>query len=274
VGQNSVLLLMLGGLAAGSGIGCAAGTSNLLTFAEQSRKKGLQQYAAGDYENAAGSFRSATTQDPRDYKSFYYLGASYDKMNNHQQASQAYLSSLKVMDVTLEGKKDTAFRAKSIDGLAISTAKGQDRAVEIAMPQPGKNPAEDAWLRAKIHRYTGDADAAIEAYNIAALQAPNDFYITKDYGLYLETLGQNETAGVQLRKAYRMDSSDQEIALALRRIGMVPGPALKERQELAKPPIPEGPIPPVNEWKMPKFGNSGQATPPAQGAATVQAPRD
>lgn len=269
-----MLLLTLGALVAGSGVGCAAGTSNLLTFAEQSRKKGLQQFAAGDYENAAGSFRSATIQDPRDYKSFYFLGASYDKLNNHQQASQAFLSSLKVMDVTLEGKKDTAFRAKAIDGLAISTAKGQDRAVQIAMPQPGKNPAEDAWLRAKILRYTGDADAAIESYNIAALQAPNDFYITKDYGLYLESLGQNQTAAVPLRKAYRMDASDQEIAAALRRIGMVPGPALKERQELAKPPIPEGPIPPVNEWKMPKFGSSGQSEQAVQSGATVQAPRD
>ena len=51
-------------------IGCAAGTSDMLTFAQDARAKGLKQYNAGDYEAASGSFRSATRQDPRDYKSF------------------------------------------------------------------------------------------------------------------------------------------------------------------------------------------------------------
>jgi Tfp pilus assembly protein PilF len=267
--------VVLGGLAVGQ-VGCS--TSNLLTYAQDAREKGIKQYRAHDYENAAGSFRSATRQDPRDYKSFYFLGACYDAVGSHQQAAQAYQSSLKVMELTLEGKKDVEFRARAIDGLGISLAKGHDRAAQIAMPQPGKRPAEDAWLQAKVHRYSGDADAAVQSYNEASLQDPNDFYIAKDYGLYLEELGQARQADIQLRRAYRLNSTDEQVATALRRVGTVPGPALKDKEELAKPPIPRGPLP---ELKMPAAlgGGGGQANAPAAQPATpegstVQAPRD
>ena len=269
--------MVLGGLAVGQ-VGCS--TSNFLTYAQDAREKGIQQYRNHDYENAAGSFRSATRQDPRDYKSFYFLGACYDAVGSHQQAAQAYQSSLKVMDLTLEGRKDKEFRARAIDGLGISLAKGHDRAAEIAMPKAGKRPAEDAWLRAKVARYGGDADAAVQSYNEASLQDPGDFHIAKDYGLYLEELGQARQADIQLRRAYRLNSSDEQVASALRRVGTVPGPALKNREELAKPPIPRGPLP---EVKMPNMrGGSGQAAKPAAQPAevaapessTVQAPRD
>lgn len=275
VRRNIVFGLVAG--VVGAAVGCSS-TSNMLTYAQESRQKGLRQYQAADYENAAGSFRSATRQDPRDYKSFYYLGASYDQMGSHQQAAQAYQSSLKVMDVTLEGKSDKAFRAKTIDGLGISLAKGHDRATEVAMPSPGKRPAEDAWLRAKVSRYMGDADAAMEAYTQAALQAPDDFYIAKDHALYLAELGQTQAADVQLRRAYRMNSQDPEIIAALRGLGTVPGPALKEQKELARTPIPQGPLP---ELKVPRFTPGGTARPapssipePAPTTPTVQAPRD
>ena len=269
-------VVALGGAALGQ-VGCS--TSNVLTFSQDARDKGITQYRAHDYENAAGSFRSATRQDPRDYKSFYFLGACYDAVGSHQQAAQAYQSSLKVMDLTLEGRKDKEFRARALDGLGISLAKGHARAAEIELPQASKRPAEQAWLQAKVYRYSGDADAAVQAYSEAALQDTNDFYIAKDYGLYLEELGQSRQADIQLRRAYRLNSSDEQVASALRRVGTVPGPALKERDELAKPPVPRGPLP---ELKMPMRG--GRARPSGQAAAqpaeaapeasTVQAPRD
>ncbi len=268
--RRNFILVTLGALVSGT-LGCG-GTSEMMTYSREARQKGLKQYAVRDYENAAGSFRSATRQDPRDYKSFYYLGACYDAIGSYQQAAQAYQASLKVMDVTLEGRSDKPFRAKTIDGLAIAVAKGHDRTAEIALPHPAKRPAEDAWLRAKVNRYTGDADAALEAYTQAALQDPADFYIAKDYGLYLEELGQSRPADAQLRRAYRMDPSDKDIAAALARIGTVPGPALKERQELAKPAIPQGPLP---ELKVPTFGRGAQPAPKDSAPEpTVQAPRD
>lgn len=266
--------------AVGGAVWGCSGTSSLLTYAQDARDTGLKQYRAHDYENAAGSFRSATRQDPRDYKSFYFLGACYDGMGSHQQAAQAFQSSLKVMDLTLEGQKDQEFRARAIEGLGIALAKGHDLTAEVAMPQPGKRPAEDAWLRAQVYRHSGDADAAVEAYTAAALQDPKHFHIAKSFGLYLENLGQTRQADLQLRRAYQINSGDEEVATALRRLGTVPGPALKEKDALARPPIPQGPLP---ELKMPRFGDSARqaAGPPAQPTpsvapegTTVQVPRD
>jgi Flp pilus assembly protein TadD len=290
-------LVAVSGLVLGV-IGCAAASNaELLTYAQDARTKGLKQYEAHDYENAAGSFRSASRQDPRDYKSFYYLGASYDQLGSHQQAAQSYQASLKVMAVTLEGRADKAFRAKTIDGLAIAVAKGTNRAANVAVPLPGKRPAEDAWLRAKVYRYSGDADAALEQYTQAALQDPSDFYIAKDHALYLSELGQAQAADVELRRAYRLNSRDPDITMALARLGTPAGPGLKERKELAKPPLPQGPLP---ELQIPPFGGSAGVRPaspapapapvpshapapppaprevsaPAPGSSTVQAPRD
>jgi Flp pilus assembly protein TadD len=281
--RKSFVVAIVGGLAVAT-VGCSGSTSHILTYAQEARQKGIKQFNAGDFETAAGSFRSATRQDPRDYKSYAYLGDCYQRLGSFQQAAQSQLSSLQVMDVTLEGKSDKAFRAKTIDGLAQALAKGQDRTAVISMPQPGKRPAEDSWLRAKVYRYSGDADAAVEAYTQASLQDANDKYIAKDYGLYLAELGQNRTADVQLRRAYRLMPEDKEIAAALTKIGTVPGPALKEQNELAKTHVPRGPIP---ELKMPKFmkGGSSSARQPAPapapsqasaptGEPTVQAPRD
>jgi Flp pilus assembly protein TadD len=304
VGRAAVLgVAVAGGLVCAATLsGCAAASNaELLTYSQQARTKGLKQFEAGDYQASAGSFRSATRQDPRDYKSFYYLGASYDQIGSHQQAAQAFQAGLKVMDVTLEGRSDKAFRAKMIDGLAIAFAKGTDRTASVTMPQPGKRPAEDAWLKAKVYRHTGDADAAIEAYTQASLQDPNDFYIAKDFGLYLTELGQRQQADAQLRRAYRLNSQDKEITQALARVGTPIGPGLKQRNELAKTPIPRGPLP---ELQIPPFGGdaggtgaspaaapapSGAPAPaptaapapaaretyaPAPGSSTVEAPRD
>ena len=269
-----VAAVVVGGTALAA-VGCT-GTSSMLTYATDAREKGLKQYKAHEYENAAGSFRSATRQDPRDYKSFYFLGECYRAMGSNQQAAQAFQSSLRVMDLTLEGRQDKPFRAQAIQGFGAALAQGHDKTVEIAMPQPGKRPAEDAWLRATVFRHSGDADAAAEAYTAAALQAPNDFYIAKDFGLYLEELGQTRQADIYLRRAYQLNSTDEQVANALRRTGTVPGPGLKDKDALARPPVPQGPLP---ELKMPRIGTGRQASaPPAPPAApvgsTVQAPRD
>src|SRR5438045_1969344 len=91
--RRNLGLFALGGLMLVGVVGCAGGASDMLTFAQDARQKGLKQFKAGDYEGASGSFRSATRQDPRDYKSFYYLGACYDKTGSYQQAAQSYQAS-------------------------------------------------------------------------------------------------------------------------------------------------------------------------------------
>jgi tetratricopeptide (TPR) repeat protein len=246
------------------------------------RNTGIAQYNAGEYTEAAGTFKNATRQDPRDYQSFCYLGDSYQQMGQQQQAIQAYKTSLDTAKRTLQGREDEAFRARTLDGLAGSIAKSGE--VEInATAQAATSGAngEGYFLLAKVYRNLGDADSALDAYNRAALMGPKDFFIAKDYGLFLEQLKQNQPAEKILRRAYSLNAKDADVVAALRRIGVVPGPSLYDANALARPAIPKGPIPPAREWKLPSNDNqqqTGTATnvpPPAPlPTETVQAPRD
>src|SRR4051795_5497146 len=64
-----------------SGGGCADG----LTYAKDARRDGMALYNEGNYTEAVGAFANAARQDPRDYKSYYYLGASYQAQHQYQQ---------------------------------------------------------------------------------------------------------------------------------------------------------------------------------------------
>jgi Tfp pilus assembly protein PilF len=247
------------------------------------RDMGIRQYNAGEYSEAAGTFRNATRQDPRDYQSYSYMGDCYQQMGQSQQAIQVYKTSLDTAQRTLQGRDDPAFRARTLEGLAGAIAKSGEVEIDAAQQaaQSGSNP--EAWfLMAKVHRNLGDADSALDAFNRAALLGPKDFYVAKDYGLYLEQIGQTQPAEKQLRKAYSLNAKDADVVAALRRIGVVPGPSLYDANALAKPAVPKGPIPPAREWQFGQKKTNGAAAPvsteitapaPLQ-TETVQAPRD
>src|SRR3954465_14626568 len=55
----------------------SGGCADMVTFSKDSRQKGIQQYAEGNYQDAAGSFQNAIRQDPRDFRSHFYLAESY-----------------------------------------------------------------------------------------------------------------------------------------------------------------------------------------------------
>jgi len=246
------------------------------------RNTGIGQYNAGEYTEAAGTFKNATRQDPRDYQSYAYLGDCYQQMGQQQQAIQAYKTSLDTAKRTLAGREDAPFRARTLDGLAGAIAKSGDVEIDAAAQAAtsGAN-GEGYFLLAKVHRNLGDADSALDAYNRAALMGPKDFFVMKDYGLFLEQLKQNQQAEKMLRRAYSLNAKDADVVAALRRIGVVPGPSLYEANALAKPAVPKGPIPPAREWHI---GPANTAQRPVGGTATVppapiqtetvQAPRD
>src|SRR5207244_249011 len=108
------------------------GCADTLSYASDSRKTGLAHYQQGEYTEAAGSFRNAVRQDPRDYRSFYYMGQSYDAIKAYQQAINAYRSSLDVMPLTLEGQNAKQFRLKALDSLATSIGKSSSHGIETA----------------------------------------------------------------------------------------------------------------------------------------------
>jgi Tfp pilus assembly protein PilF len=250
----------------------------IVTHAAESRQVGIDLYNEGEYADAAGSFKNVVRRDPRDYRSHFWLGQCYEKMNMPHQAIQSYKTSLDSQTTSLEGKENAAFRYETLGALAKAIGSSDSGGQEIDNLENRareKQSSEDYILLAKIHRAKGDADSALDAYNRAVLLDPKSFYALKEYGLYLERLGQGQKAVSPLKKAYALNGADAEVADALRRLGIVPGPSLKNQKDLAGPPVPKGPIPEVdlskNGQKSGTAAPAPSATPPNQ---PVQPPSD
>jgi tetratricopeptide (TPR) repeat protein len=243
------------------------GCADVLTYSKDSQQKGLELYREQQFADAAGAFRNAVKQNPQNYQSFFYLGESEEQLNQHEQAIAAFRTSLNVMTHSLMGHSDIEFRQNVLNGLASAIAKSDrhDEEVNSIQSQATTNgSAEDWFLLAKVFAYRGDADSAIEAYSRAEMMDPQNFYIAKEYGLYLERTGQTQKAELPLRKAYTLNSTDPDVNNALRRIGVIPGPSLKDQDALAKPLIPRGPIPEVdlNKVVAPLTGGGTSASTP------------
>lgn len=221
-------------------VGCGDVMMNSLT----TRNEGIKQYNEGQYAEASSTFRTLVRYNPADYGSVYFLGACMAKMGSYEQAIEKYRTTLVLMDHDIKGQDDRPFRRQCINSLADAIVKSKDRDIQSAV-EPNMTPAEKQFLMAKINRGLGDADAALESYAQASLLAPKDFDISKEYGLYLLQLSQNDKARNELRRAYAMNDKDAQVASSLRRLGVVPGPGLKREEDLQRPVIPVGPIPEV-----------------------------
>ena len=231
----SVLLLGL--------FGCG-GVAELTASSSGSRQQGIKLDQAGEYVDAAGAFRTAVRTDPTDYRAYYWLGQSYDKLKSDHQAIQAYQAALDVQKRTMPGREDTMTRALIIDAMARTMARANDVTLQDDAISSRHQTAETKYIQAKAFQYSGDPDSALETYTQAALLDKKDFQIAKDFGLFLEQIpGQRQEATKQLRRAYSLNPRDQEVVAALRRTGVVPGPSLKEPEQLANPAVPKGPIP-------------------------------
>jgi len=223
-----------------------AGCGEYITFSKQSRARGLQYMETNQTEEAKGAFRDAVRQNPRDYQSYAHLAGLYQKERAYSQAVTNYRTSLDVQNITDEGRADVEFKLKTIDAFAkcLAIADTHDSEVNTLEQTAKSSTSGDEYLvLAKTFAARGDADSAIDAYAKAAQQAPKSFYIAKDQGLYLEQVGHKPLAEQALRRAYRINPNDEAVSTALRRLGVVPGPALKEEGELVKPTLPRGPIP-------------------------------
>jgi tetratricopeptide (TPR) repeat protein len=247
--SRSLRLIVAVGLfgLAGSVAGC---NSDFITYSQEYRAKGLDLYQQGDYSDAAAAFRNAVHQVPPDYTSHCYLGDCLVQMGDYQQAIQQYQTCLQVMDVSIEAKHDDAIRARAVDGLALASAKSSNPTAELAQIESQPRTVQNQIIIAKINRYVGDADSAIEAYRAAMLLDSKNFALAKEYGLYLQQLGVVNEARAVLSRANGLNQDDQQVAVALRDCGGIPGPANKDEANLAKPIIPQGPIPPIDPTKI------------------------
>ena len=225
--------------------GCQNPIGGQLTYGNQYREQGIQRYNAGDYSQAAGAFDEAVSQNPGDYRNHYWQGEAALRLGRHQQAVQSLDTALRVRELTAEGREDLATRDNIAAALGEAAAKSPGNAEIndlLTLAQSSDDP--DVWLAlAEAHRARGDADNAIPAYEQAYAAAPRDANIAKRYGLYLQDLDQPEMAKPALIQAYALRPEDQEVVSALESVGVVPGPSLRPKDELASPLLPKGPIP-------------------------------
>ena len=197
------------------------------------RIEGVQLYNRGDYENAMGAFRNAVRQDPRDYRGQYYLGLTYERMNNFQQAIQAYKSALKVMRESPAGREDVDFRQIIMNTLASAVRKGDTNNLEqqllaqhaANMKLDARERAESYFMLAKFERYRRDADSALLAYFKGSELDPDDFWLQKEAGLYMLQMGKGNQAVKPIQRAAKMNSRDPEIAAAMAQLKLTTSPA-------------------------------------------------
>ncbi len=243
-------------------IGLLGGCADMITYSKDSRREGIELYNRQAYADAAGAFRNAVRQNPRDYRSYYYLGAANEQLGQYQQSIAAYKTSYQVIDTTMEGKQDPEFRFRTLNGLASAIARSDgNNEVEInQIEQRAKTRGltDDNYLLARIYSLRGDHDSAIEAFDRAVMIDPANFHYAREAGLYFESINQQQRAVPLLKRAYSLDNTDQQVGAALRRLHVVPGPSLKDESQLARPLMPKGPIPqiPLNN------GVSGGSTDP------------
>lgn len=206
------------------------GCHEVFTYARQSRTEGLSLYRQEAYSDAAGAFRNAIRQDPRDYESRYWLAKCYDHMELHQEAFAEYKAALDILPVTYGGKNDVEFWQEILAGYAESVARYDKQDVELnalEKREATSQRAAEPFIIAKVFRIRGDADSAILAYKRALNWSPNDFVIRKEFGLYLyETLRQNPEGEYQLKLAHRLNGNDPEVNSALQKLGVLPIPKL------------------------------------------------
>lgn len=245
----------------------AGGCAEVMTNTRIDRERAVKLYNDGQYADAAGAFRETIKHNPADLQSHYYLAQSLDHLGAYEQAIQQYRMTLRLMETSLEGKESRDMRLRTLDQLAAAVSKAQDHDPSTAMLHDG-NTAEDQYLRAKIETKLGDADAASEAYQRATLLDPKFPEVHRDFGLFLANLGQTERARVELKKAYALNPEDQQTNAGLRKVGVVPGPSLKDESDMAHPFVPVGPLP---ELQLPAQQQNPSA---ADNSRAAVSPRD
>jgi Flp pilus assembly protein TadD len=241
-------------LAAAFFIGGCTTDMPIVSNERASRVEGIELYNRTDYENAMGAFRNAVKQDPRDFRSHYYLGMTYERQANYQQAIQAYKSALKVLR-ELPGAKDYAdFRQAIMNTLASCICKHDDNGLEqdllakqaADLKTDSQLRAEDYFLLAKVQRYRRDADSALNAYFKASALDRNDYWLQKEAGLYMLQMGKKFTAAKPLQRAAQLNSRDPEVNAALRSQGLPMPKAIIHNENGAQPLLSPAPLPAVD----------------------------
>lgn len=208
---------------AGSLVGCA----EYITHSDSARAKGLALYDKQLYVDAAGSFQNATRQNPRDYRSHYHLGQSYDQLNQNQQAIKSYKAALDIRPTVPAGIYDNEYRELILAGYAAAVSRSLDVAYELNLLEKqaalavtaDKAEPDTLIVIARVYKLIGDADNAANAYQRAVTAFPRSFYSNREAGLYFAQLGLRDRALPALQTAKSLNGLDPEVNAALASLG-------------------------------------------------------
>lgn len=221
--RGAVLLLLMAMLIPGCGYNT-----------HQEKQDALREMERGEYIAARNRLATVTQHARSDWEGHYYLGLCHLELNEPVQAQTQLEQAFAVQD-----RHDT-WTPMILDALAQSLYD-QDRPDELY-----------AFLRAQIDRYgtwqdyarqarmlaqSGDVDGAALAYRKAAYFSKNrDEEIYIEIAKFYEAIGDQGRAVQALKWAYWINDKHTEIPVHFRRLGVVPGPTLRE--EPPKPAFP------------------------------------
>ena len=233
--------MVLTGLLGASLAGCSSMQGvDVLTWSNDAKRQGMQQYNDGRFPEAAGCFRNAIRQNPADPESEFWLAMCYEQIQSYHEAIDAYKTSLQLMPRPDSAHYSVAMHDNAFDRLAHIVAANDPTGSEtdlIEQTALQSNSSEQYRLLGRIYRYRGDADTSLTDYRRAVRIDADSFVAQREFGLYLEQLSQNQEAGQVLRDAYRINQNDDQVNSALLRIGMEPGPGLLANEQPAAHPV-------------------------------------
>ncbi|MEM1012818.1 MAG: tetratricopeptide repeat protein [Planctomycetota bacterium] len=237
-------------ISAAAGVAAAAllagGCTSAITFSTTERSMGRIALNEGDYETAAEIFSEHVANNPRDYKAHTHLGQTRLAAGNNKAALASFRTALDTRVMTARGRADKPYRELIIDEYARTLALiDADGTMTATLDSQSSGDVEKKLIVAKAFANAGQPDSAIAAFQSARRLDKRDLFVAKSFGLYLESIRQDIAAEEMLTQAYRIEPSDNEVAAGLVRLGIVPGPAILSRNELAKPKVPLGPLPQV-----------------------------
>jgi len=220
VNRRTLVLLVGGGLIAGTLVGCHTPTPVL-------RQRGLDAYRVQDYEAARSNFQQVVHRNPSDWKANYHLG-KIALADDKPLTARTYLEA--AYTVRNEGPPRHPETFEIVDALAEALYQQGDYPRLIGFTEEvidhfGR--VTDYLRKADYLAQMGDHDAAIVVYKQAIKTGPADdptpYVALADF---YDAIGDREAAVLQLRYAYTIDPGDQAIADRLRAHGVVPGPTV------------------------------------------------